>query len=165
MIQDWKEGKWYFHMRRPVMCLQRAEGTRCYQQGRAKGRAASVVGHGVLSQLPHARGQASETGYIATHAAHAAFSLSAVASELQGKQHPTSWSLSTNQKGARCLTPETATPDHASARCSRPHLAHMCSQAGPDFLSYQTCLCCQLLPAGLLLSCCRTLLVSWLCSH
>lgn len=49
------------------MCLQWAEGTRCYQQGRAKGRAASVVGHGVLSQLLHAWGQASETGYIATH--------------------------------------------------------------------------------------------------
>ena len=51
MIQDWG-GKWYLDkMRWPVMCLQWAEGTRCYQQGHAKGRAASVVGHQALSQL------------------------------------------------------------------------------------------------------------------
>lgn len=131
--------------RRAAMRLQWAEGTRCDRRGRAKGRAASAVGHRVLSQLllgwtPAARpgtgardrvqrGAGTRLGWLLSPPRHA-LPFQCHGLEMTGKRAPTGWSQ--HRKGARQLTPGTVTPDRASARgsCLRPE--HTCGQCGPD---------------------------------
>lgn len=136
---------------RAVMCLQWAEGTHCYRRGRAKGRAASAVGHRVLSQLllgwtqaarlgTGARdrvqgGAGTQLGWFLSPPQHT-LPFQCRGFELTGKRAPTSWSQ--HKKGDRHLTPGTVTPDHASARCSCLHLEHVCGQSVPDLTHLDT---------------------------